>query len=88
MTISRKLLRSGVVAVYGMLRRHTDSPKEASRMISAPLRRGGVAPGLGGIVLMLGGAAPEKPSVRGQSPVGVGEYLVAIGGCNDCHTDG
>ncbi len=27
-------------------------------------------------------------AVTGGSPVAVGEYLVAIGGCNDCHTDG
>ena len=27
-------------------------------------------------------------AVTGGSPVAVGEYLVAIGGCNDCHTEG
>jgi mono/diheme cytochrome c family protein len=57
-------------------------------MTSAPLRRGSAALVLAGIVLLLGGAAPEKPSVTGQSSVAVGEYLVAIGGCNDCHTVG
>src|SRR5271166_1620673 len=57
-------------------------------MTSAPLRRGSVSLGMAGIVLILGAAAPEKPSVLGESPVAVGEYLVAIGGCNDCHTDG
>jgi mono/diheme cytochrome c family protein len=58
-------------------------------MTSTPLRRGGAALLLpAAIVLLLGGAAPEKPSVTGQSPVAIGEYLVAIGGCNDCHTVG
>ena len=57
-------------------------------MTPAPLHRGGAALALVGIVLLLGGAAQEKPSVTGQSPVAVGEYLVAIGGCNDCHTVG
>ena len=41
-----------------------------------------------GILLLLGAAGPEQPSVKGQSPVAIGEYLVTIGGCNDCHTDG
>ncbi len=56
--------------------------------------RGAVAGQLSGqtsarvMASMLGGAAPEKPSVIGQFPVAVGEYLVAIGGCNDCHTVG
>lgn len=38
--------------------------------------------------LVTGAAAPETPFVKGQSPLAVGEYLVAIGGCNDCHTPG
>lgn len=46
------------------------------------------AVGMAAIVVLLGGAGPEKPTVQGQSPVVVGEYLVTIGGCNDCHTDG
>ena len=49
-----------------------------------PLR----ALGAVGMVLLLGAAGPEQPSVQGQSPVAIGEYLVTIGGCNDCHTDG
>lgn len=49
-----------------------------------PLRALGAA----GIALLLGAAGPEQPSVNGQSPVTIGEYLVTIGGCNDCHTDG
>jgi hypothetical protein len=57
-------------------------------MTSTPLRRGGIVLVLAAIVLLLGGAAPEQPSVMGQSPVAIGEYLVAIGGCNDCHTVG
>jgi mono/diheme cytochrome c family protein len=44
--------------------------------------------GLAGAVLLLGAAGPQTPSVSGQSQVTVGEYLVAIGGCNDCHTVG
>ena len=44
--------------------------------------------GLAGTALLVGAAGPDLPSVTGQSPVAVGEYLVAIGGCNDCHTDG
>lgn len=44
--------------------------------------------GLAGTALLLGAAAPDPPSVEGQSPAVVGEYLVAIGGCNDCHTEG
>jgi hypothetical protein len=44
--------------------------------------------GLASLALMLGGADEQKPSVMGQSPVAVGEYLVSIGGCNDCHTPG
>ena len=49
-----------------------------------PLR----ALGAVGILLLLGAAGPEQPSVQGRSPVAIGEYLVTIGGCNDCHTDG
>jgi mono/diheme cytochrome c family protein len=37
---------------------------------------------------LLGGAGPDKPSVQGPSQLAVGEYLVTIGGCNDCHTAG
>src|ERR1700759_3705493 len=44
--------------------------------------------GLAAVVVSLAAAGPDKPSVQGASPVAVGEYLVAIGGCNDCHTDG
>ena len=32
-------------------------------------------------------AAPPL-AVAGGSQVAIGEYLVAIGGCNDCHTEG
>src|SRR5579863_616706 len=49
-----------------------------------PLR----ALGLAGIILSVGAAGPETPSVTGGSPVAAGEYLVGIGGCNDCHTEG
>jgi len=44
--------------------------------------------GAAGTAVLLGAASPEEPSVKAQSPVAAGEYLVAIGGCNDCHTDG
>ncbi len=44
--------------------------------------------GMAAIAMLLGAAGPEVPSVQGPSPVANGEYLVAIGGCNDCHTDG
>ena len=44
--------------------------------------------GASGIALLLCGAGPDKPFVSGQSQVATGEYLVAIGGCNDCHTEG
>ena len=44
--------------------------------------------GLAGTALLLGAAGPDLPSVKAQSPVAAGEYLVAIGGCNDCHTEG
>ncbi len=57
-------------------------------MPSAARRRTSLYLGIAGIVVSVGGAAPEVPSVKGESPVAVGEYLVAIGGCNDCHTDG
>lgn len=40
------------------------------------------------LALLIGAAGPEKPAVTGQSPIAIGEYLVAIGGCNDCHTVG
>jgi hypothetical protein len=33
-------------------------------------------------------AAAAGPHVTGGSPVEVGRYLVRIGGCNDCHTEG
>ena len=50
----------------------------------------GVARALGvaGTCLLVGAAGPQVPSVTGASPVATGEYLVAIGGCNDCHTEG
>jgi mono/diheme cytochrome c family protein len=41
-----------------------------------------------GTLLLLCAAGPEQSLVKGQSPVAIGEYLVTIGGCNDCHTDG
>jgi hypothetical protein len=44
--------------------------------------------GAAGTAVLLGAASPEEPSVKAQSPVTAGEYLVAIGGCNDCHTEG
>ena len=46
------------------------------------------AVGMAAIVVLLGAAGSEQPAVQGPSPVAVGEYLVAIGGCNDCHTAG
>ena len=42
-------------------------------------------------ILLTGGAAvaaERRPEVRGATPVAAGEYLVTIGGCNDCHTAG
>jgi mono/diheme cytochrome c family protein len=51
----------------------------------------GIGSGAAGLIaaaLLVGGAGPEKPSISSQSPIEAGEYLVAIGGCNDCHTDG
>lgn len=57
-------------------------------MTSTARRRTGFHLAVAGVALSLCGAAPEVPSVQGPSPVAVGEYLVAIGGCNDCHTDG
>jgi len=44
--------------------------------------------GLVAALALLGGAGPERPSVQGQSQLAIGEYLVTIGGCNDCHTAG
>jgi hypothetical protein len=44
--------------------------------------------GVTGTVVLLAAASPQEPSVNAQSPVVAGEYLVAIGGCNDCHTEG
>lgn len=41
-----------------------------------------------GAALLLAGAGPAQPSVQGESRIAVGEYLVAVGGCNDCHTQG
>ena len=32
--------------------------------------------------------AAEPLAVGGGSQIAIGEYLVAIGGCNDCHTVG
>jgi hypothetical protein len=42
------------------------------------------------ITVLLGqhAKAVDTLAVTGGNPVAVGEYLVAIGGCNDCHTDG
>ncbi|MDZ7680959.1 MAG: hypothetical protein U5J63_04405 [Fodinibius sp.] len=31
---------------------------------------------------------PELPYIHSDDPVEAGRYLVVIGGCNDCHTDG
>jgi hypothetical protein len=31
---------------------------------------------------------PSSPHLVGPSPIEAGRYLVIIGGCNDCHTDG
>jgi hypothetical protein len=50
--------------------------------------KGAYISGLAAVVVLLGAAGPETPSVRGQSPIAAGEYLVTIGGCNDCHTEG
>ena len=44
--------------------------------------------GLAGAMMVVGGAAERTPSVSGTSQLAVGEYLIAIGGCNDCHTVG
>lgn len=33
-------------------------------------------------------AAPESPYVTAASVIDAGRYLVEVGGCNDCHTDG
>jgi mono/diheme cytochrome c family protein len=35
-----------------------------------------------------GAHAEPRLAVAGGSPIATGEYLVAIGGCNDCHTPG
>lgn len=43
---------------------------------------------LAGAAVLLGGAAERTPVVSGASQLAVGEYLVTIGGCNDCHTVG
>src|ERR1700743_233705 len=43
---------------------------------------------LAGLALILGGAAPPAEFVSAQSQRAAGEYLVAIAGCNDCHTVG
>lgn len=45
-------------------------------------------PGVIVATLALAAAGPQAPSVSGQSPIATGEYLVTIGGCNDCHTPG
>ena len=34
------------------------------------------------------GAMPDVPHVTGSSDEATGRYLVIIGGCNDCHTEG
>jgi hypothetical protein len=46
------------------------------------------AVGAGVVVAMVAGSAlgAPKPSARGNAAVKRGEYLVTIGGCNDCHT--
>jgi hypothetical protein len=40
------------------------------------------------VSLTLGAHAEQKVAVAGGSLVATGEYLVAIGGCNDCRTPG
>ncbi|MEJ0019471.1 MAG: hypothetical protein WDN25_23545 [Acetobacteraceae bacterium] len=57
-------------------------------MGDAARHRASLCLGLLAAALLAGGAGPERPSVKGGSPVAIGEYLVAIGGCNDCHTEG
>jgi hypothetical protein len=44
--------------------------------------------GAAGTLLLAGATGAQTPSVSGASEVCTGEYVVAIGGCNDCHTDG
>ncbi len=39
-------------------------------------------------MLLATAAAAPVPSISGPSQIANGEYLVAIGGCNDCHTVG
>jgi hypothetical protein len=63
-------------------RSDSDRPEETYRMNKFRLL------GLAGTAVLLGAASQEEPSVKAQSPVAAGEYLVTIGGCNDCHTDG
>jgi hypothetical protein len=40
------------------------------------------------VSLAVGAHAEQKLAVAGGSLVATGEYLVAISGCNDCHTPG
>ncbi len=55
----------------------------------------GVALGVGlcvvaglGLGLRTGASAQSKARVTGVSAIEAGRYLVRLGGCNDCHTDG
>ena len=50
----------------------------------ARLASGTIALGLS----LAGGALAAEPAVRGVPPLQAGEYLVTLGGCNDCHTPG
>lgn len=43
---------------------------------------------LAALTLTACGAAPTETSVPTRNEIERGEYLVAVGGCNDCHTAG